>query len=133
MTGAFDGARDEVWFRRPPARGRLGAAREPVFRALHDRRVGPDARALLSTLTDAPLSQDPFPYGTVREAIVDGVPATLLRISYVGESGWEIYTATPCGVRLWDAIMAGGPRLRRPSPWASASTAPPVGWRRATR
>ena len=52
---------------------------------------GPDARALLSTITDTPLSQAAFPYRTVRDVVIDGVPATMLRISYVGESGWEIY------------------------------------------
>ena len=44
----------------------------------------------------------------MQEATVDGVPATMLRISYVGESGWEIYAPTPHGVRLWDAIMEAG-------------------------
>ncbi len=108
VTGAFDGARDEVWFRRHlPADGSVQL--ESRSSALCTIGVwGPDARALLSTLTDAPLSQDAFPYGTVQEAVVDGVPATLLRISYVGEGGWEIYTATPCGLRLWDAILAAG-------------------------
>ncbi len=108
VTGAFDGPRDEVWFRRHlPADGSVQF--ESRSSALCTIGVwGPDARALLSTLTDAPLSQDAFPYGTVQEAVVDGVPATLLRISYVGEGGWEICTATPCGLRLWDAIMAAG-------------------------
>ena len=108
VTGAFDGARDEVWFRRHlPADGSVQL--ENRSSALCTIGVwGPGARALLSTLTDAPLSQDAFPYGTVQEAIVDGVPATLLRISYVGESGWEIYAATPSGVRLWDAILKAG-------------------------
>ena len=69
---------------------------------------GPDAGPLLSTITNTPLSQAAFPYGTVRDAIVDGVPATMLRISYVGESGWEIYTHMPHGVRLWDAIWQAG-------------------------
>ena len=59
-------------------------------------------------IADIPLSQEAFPYGTVQEAIVDGVPATLLRISYVGESGWEIYTGMPYGARLWDAIREAG-------------------------
>ena len=108
VTGAFDGARDEVWFRRHlPADGSVQLENRSA--ALCTIGVwGPDAPALLSTLTDVPLSQDAFPYGTVRDAIVDGVPATLLRISYVGESGWEIYTATPHGAKLWDAIMAAG-------------------------
>ena len=108
VTGAFDGARDEVWFRRHlPADGTVQL--ENRSSALCTIGVwGPDARALLSTIADIPLSQEAFPYGTVQEAIVDGVPATLLRISYVGESGWEIYTGMPYGARLWDAIREAG-------------------------
>ena len=44
----------------------------------------------------------------MREAIIDGVPVTMLRISYVGESGWEISTRMQHGVRLWDALWAAG-------------------------
>ena len=108
VTGAFDGARDEVWFRRHlPADGSVQL--ENRSSALCTIGVwGPDARALLSMIADIPLSQEAFPYGTVQEAIVDGVPATLLRISYVGESGWEIYTGMPYGARLWDAIREAG-------------------------
>jgi glycine cleavage system aminomethyltransferase T len=108
VTGAFDGARDEVWFRRHlPADGSVQF--ENQSSAFCTIGVwGPDARPLLSTITDTPLSQQAFPYGTVQEVIIDGVPATMLRISYVGESGWEIYTRTSHGVRLWDAIWAAG-------------------------
>ena len=108
VTGAFDGARDEVWFRRHlPADGSVQFQNQSS--ALCTIGVwGPDAEALLSTITGTPLSHHEFPYGTVREAIIDGVPATMLRISYVGESGWEIYTRTSQGVRLWDAIWHAG-------------------------
>ena len=108
VTGAFDGARDEVWFRRHlPVDGSVQL--ENLSSALCTIGVwGPDARTLLSTITDTPLSQAAFPYGTVRDAIVDGIPATMLRISYVGESGWEVYTRMPHGVRLWDAIRKAG-------------------------
>ena len=40
--------------------------------------------------------------------IIDGVPTTMLRISYVGESGWEIYARASHGARLWDAIREAG-------------------------
>ena len=108
VTGAFDGARDEVWFRRHlPADGSVQF--ENHSSALCTIGVwGPDARALLAGITDTGLSQAEFPYGTVREAIIDGVPVTMLRISYVGESGWEISTRMQHGVRLWDALWAAG-------------------------
>ena len=108
VTGALDGARDEVWFRRhlPPD----GSVQfENLSSAVCTVGVwGPDAPALLQPLTDTPLSQAAFPYGSVQEAILDGVPATMLRISYVGENGWEIYTPAPYGARLWDALVDAG-------------------------
>ena len=108
VTGAFDGARDEVWFRRHlPADGSVQFENRSA--ALCTIGVwGPRARALLAGVTAIDLSQEAFPYGTVRETFIDGVPATMLRISYVGDSGWEIYTSTPCGVRLWDALHSAG-------------------------
>jgi len=36
------------------------------------------------------------------------VPATLFRISYVGDAGWEIYVAWDDGPALWDALMRAG-------------------------
>ena len=115
VTGAFDGARDEAWFRRHlPADGTVQF--ENLSSALCTIGVwGPEAPALLAGITDTGLSQAEFPYGTVREALIDGVPVTLLRISYVGESGWEITTRMQHGARLWDAIReAGGPVDARP-------------------
>ena len=44
----------------------------------------------------------------MREVLVDGVPAVMFRISYVGENGWEIYVPTENGLALWDAVFAAG-------------------------
>jgi len=40
--------------------------------------------------------------------LIDGVPTTMFRISYVGELGWEIYTKMEHGLRLWDTIFEAG-------------------------
>ena len=115
VTGAFDGARDEVWFRRHlPGNGSVQFDNRSS--ALCTIGVwGPEAPALLAGSTETGLSQAEFPYGTVREAIIDGVPVTMLRISYVGENGWEITTPMQHGVRLWDALWeAGRPLDARP-------------------
>ncbi len=108
VTGVFDGARDEVWFRRHlPADGSVQL--KNLSSGLCTLGVwGPDAGALLSTITDTPLSQAAFPYGTLQDAIIGGVPTTMLRISYVGENGWEVYAPMPQGTRLWDAILETG-------------------------
>jgi glycine cleavage system aminomethyltransferase T len=69
---------------------------------------GPDAAAVVGKVVDADLSQEGFPYGSVQTHILNGIPVTMFRISYVGDNGWEIYTSTEHGVALWDAIAEAG-------------------------
>ena len=69
---------------------------------------GPRARDVLSTVTDADLSNDAFRYFQAREIWVGTVPVTALRLSYVGELGWELYTSADMGLRLWDTLWAAG-------------------------
>jgi glycine cleavage system T protein len=69
---------------------------------------GPRARDVLGALADADVSNDAFAFMRARELHVGYVPVRALRISYVGELGWELYTSTELGVALWDALWAAG-------------------------
>ena len=69
---------------------------------------GPAARALLQPLTDIDLSTERFGYFRARRGYVGAVPVTALRLSYVGELGWELYTSAEAGGRLWDTLWAAG-------------------------
>jgi glycine cleavage system aminomethyltransferase T/glycine/D-amino acid oxidase-like deaminating enzyme len=69
---------------------------------------GPRARDVLSAVTDADLSNEAFGYFRAREIWVGTVPVTALRLSYVGELGWELYTSADMGLRLWDTLWAAG-------------------------
>ncbi|HEX9259592.1 MAG TPA: FAD-dependent oxidoreductase, partial [Acidimicrobiales bacterium] len=74
---------------------------------------GPRAREVLANACDDDLS---FGYLQARQLAVAGVPCTALRVTYVGEMGWELYSPTEYGLRLWDALMeAGGPLGLRPA------------------
>ena len=59
-------------------------------------------------------------YFRCKKASIAGVPVTIMRLSYVGELGWEIYTSADRGQALWDALWEGWKRLRhhrcRPNP-----------------
>ncbi|PSB66693.1 aminomethyltransferase, partial [filamentous cyanobacterium CCP1] len=70
--------------------------------------AGSYAREVLSQLTDLDLSGAAFPYLAVREAIVAGIPALLMRVGFVGEWGYEIHVAAESAPALWDALMAAG-------------------------
>ena len=108
ITGAFDGGRDAYWFKRHlPTDGSVTFT--DMSGSLCTLGVwGPKARDLVQSVTDSDLSNDAFPYGSVRDVLIDGIPCTMFRISYVGELGWEIYTKMEHGLRLWDTLSATG-------------------------
>lgn len=71
--------------------------------------AGPKSRLVLETLChNVDLGADAFPYMGVREAIVAGIPARLIRVGFVGELGYEIHVGQHFGEALWDALMAAG-------------------------
>jgi glycine cleavage system aminomethyltransferase T len=69
---------------------------------------GPLAREVLQPLTDADLSPSGLRYFRCASFFVRNVPVTALRLSYVGELGWELYTTADQGRQLWDALWAAG-------------------------
>jgi glycine cleavage system aminomethyltransferase T/glycine/D-amino acid oxidase-like deaminating enzyme len=69
---------------------------------------GPNAREILQPLTPANLSNEAFPYMRAQRLAVGPAPCLALRVTYVGELGWELYCPTEFGLALWDAIWASG-------------------------
>ncbi len=73
--------------------------------------MGPEARNLLSTLTDADLSNDTFPFATAQQIDFVYARPLALRMSYVGELGWELYVPTEFAPGVFDALMAEGEKF----------------------
>jgi len=69
---------------------------------------GPSARDVVQPLTDADFSHAGFKYFRAKECYLGSVPVTAMRLSYVGELGWELYTTADQGLALWDLLMAAG-------------------------
>ncbi|BCJ49789.1 sarcosine dehydrogenase [Actinoplanes sp. NBRC 14428] len=72
---------------------------------------GPRARDLIAPLADIDVSHRAFGYFRARRAHLGDVPVTMLRLSYVGELGWEVYTSAEHGLRLWDTLWEAGAPL----------------------
>ena len=53
--------------------------------------MGPKARVILEHVTDADVSNAAFPFGHLREIPIAGHTVRVLRITYVGELGWELH------------------------------------------
>jgi dimethylglycine oxidase len=69
---------------------------------------GPRARDLVQALSSDDFSNENFKYFRAKRARIAGIPVTALRLSYVGELGWELYTTADYGLRLWDVLWAEG-------------------------
>jgi len=70
--------------------------------------AGPKARDLLARLTRDDVSAEAFPFLSVRAMDVGLVPATVGRISYTGDLGYEIYVAARHQVALYEALVEAG-------------------------
>jgi glycine cleavage system aminomethyltransferase T/glycine/D-amino acid oxidase-like deaminating enzyme len=72
---------------------------------------GPNARLLLQRCTDADITDSEFPYFGARQIYVGEVPVIALRVSYVGELGWELWAPVEYGQRLWETLWEAGDDL----------------------
>ena len=108
VTGTAFGQHDLAWIRQyAPDDGSVHVAdRTSAFACFG--LWGPRARDFLQPLTTTDLSNDSFPYMTAHELAVGPVPCLALRVTYVGELGWELYCPTEYGVRLWDTLWEAG-------------------------
>lgn len=73
--------------------------------------MGPKARDLLQTLAETDLSDAAFPWLSAKEITVAGVSALALRVSYVGELGWELHVDLARFGDLYHAIAEAGTQL----------------------
>ncbi|MBM3934357.1 MAG: FAD-dependent oxidoreductase [SAR202 cluster bacterium] len=70
--------------------------------------AGPKARDVLKKLTSVDLSSKAAPYMSATEAVVAGVQTRLLRIGFVGETGWELHFPAEYGEYMWTTLMDAG-------------------------
>ncbi len=77
--------------------------------------MGPKARDVLAAVTDADVSNSAFPFGHVRQVAIAGAQVRALRVTYVGELGWELHVPIGFTGEVFDALMAAGaPNAIRP-------------------
>ncbi|WP_170327708.1 GcvT family protein [Ruegeria arenilitoris] len=107
VSGAATRQKDFAWLRRH------GTGRDVVIRDVTEDVVvigvmGAGSRDILAALSDADW-QD-FPFSNARDVFVAGIPCRALRVSFVGELGWELYIPAHQGGPVFDALYAQGAR-----------------------
>ena len=108
VTGTAFGQHDLAWIRQHAPEDGSVAVVDVTSSFACFGLWGPKAREVLDPLTTADLANEVFPYMQARHIAVGRVPCIALRVTYVGELGWELYCATEYGVALWDAIWESG-------------------------
>ena len=73
--------------------------------------MGPEARDILARVCPDDLTNAGFPFGTARRISVASCPVLALRVTYVGELGWELHMPTDVAVTVYEALMAAGASL----------------------
>lgn len=66
--------------------------------------MGPNSRTLLHRVTTADLGNEAFPFGTSQEIEVGSALVRALRVTYVGELGWELHVPTEFATHVFDAL-----------------------------
>ena len=108
LTGGASGTRDLAWLRsHAPDDGSVQI--DDITSELCGIGLwGPRARDVLQCVCAEDVSNRAFPYFASKQITIGAAPARALRVSYVGELGWEIYVPTEYGLGVWDALWAAG-------------------------
>ncbi|APR83940.1 Sarcosine dehydrogenase [Minicystis rosea] len=69
---------------------------------------GPRSRELLQSLTTADLSNEAFPFRAAKEIDIGFARALCVRITYLGELGYELYVPTEQATHVYDRLIAAG-------------------------
>ena len=108
VTGTAFGQHDLAWLRQhAPEDGSVQVA-DVTSQLACFGLWGPRSRDILQPLTTTDLANESFPYLTAQELAIGRVPCLALRVTYVGELGWELYCPVELGLALWDTLWEAG-------------------------
>lgn len=108
VTGTAFGGHDGAFLREHVGASERVAVRDVTSGWCTLGLWGPRARDVLAAATGDDVSNEGFPYLTARAITVGAIPVRALRVTYVGELGWELYAPTEYAQALWDALWAAG-------------------------
>ncbi len=108
ITAAAVGMRDMGWLKKHIPEDAHCIATEVTAGEGVVAIMGPNARNLLSKLTDADLSNEAFPFGTAKTIELGMALVRAHRITYVGELGWELYVSTDMARYVAEQILEEG-------------------------
>ncbi len=108
ITGTAFGQHDLSWMRLNIPENNLAIVEDVTSTKACIGLWGPRARTILQRTSKADVSPKAFPYMTAKSINIGDVPVLALRVTYIGELGWEFYCPLEYGQRLWDTLWEAG-------------------------
>jgi sarcosine dehydrogenase len=108
VTGTGFATHDLDWIRRNIPQGMDARASDITSQNAVLSLMGPRARDILAAVSSDDISSEAFPFGTVRRIAAGGAPVLALRVTYVGELGFELHVPVEFAATLYDALIAAG-------------------------
>jgi sarcosine dehydrogenase len=108
VTGSAFGVRDMGWIKKHlPTDGSVSVQELTSARATINL-AGPLSRQILEQVADGDVSNQAFPYMTARELRIGFAPVLALRVTYLGELGWELHLPTDYAAHVYELLWAAG-------------------------
>ena len=108
VTGTGFATHDFSWIERHIPAGLDARLRDVTRDYCVFSLMGPRARHVLGAVCDTDLSNDAFPFGTWQTLSIAGAEVRALRITYVGELGWELHLPVAAALEVYETLMAAG-------------------------
>ena len=101
----------EAWIRRNTPEDALASVTDVTSGYAQINVQGPRSRELLQAVTTADLSNEAFPFRTAREIDIGYARVLCIRITYLGELGYELHVPTEQAIHVYDRIVEAGPEF----------------------
>ena len=108
VTAAFTQTHVQSWIRNHTPDGAFCVLTDVTDAYAMLNVQGPASRALLASLSDDDFSTQGFGFATAREVRIGYQTVLAVRLTYMGEIGWELYIPTPFALPVYDALIAAG-------------------------
>ena len=108
VTGTGFATRDFDWIRRAIPEGSRAYLVDVTSAHATLSLMGPKARDLLTAVSDSDLSNERFPFANGRHIEIGGVCLYAIRISYVGELGWELHIPAEQALGVYELLLEAG-------------------------
>ncbi len=109
VTAAFTQTHVESWIRNHVPEGAFCVLTDMTDAYAMLNIQGPRSRELLQSLSQDDFSAGAFPFATARQVRIGYQTVLALRLTYMGELGWELYIPTSFALPVYDALVAAGP------------------------